>query len=567
MFIELKKHVAEILASALDIEAEEIEDMLEVPSNVTFGDLALPCFKLSKKLNASANKIARDITNRVAVRVKGDRYIEHIACIGAYVNFKFNWKRVGKKIIKRILDEGARYGSSKEGAGKTIVIDYSAPNIAKPMSVGHLRSTIIGDALKRIYSFLGYTCIGDLHQGDWGTQFGKLICAYKLWGDEDRLKKDAIRHLLELYVRFHKEAENRPELEDEARAWFKRLEEGDKDAIKLWKLFSNLSLKEFDRIYRLLGVSFELKLGESFYNTHAKRIVKRLLDLGIAKYSENAVIIDLERYSLPPLVIQKSDETTLYSTRDLATIEYREREFKPSKILYVVGLEQKLYFQQVFKVAELMGFNAKKYVHVDFGLITLPEGKLSTRKGRVIFLEDVINKGIELALKIIREKGIVKENEKEVAKKVAIGAIKYADLSQNRIKNITFSWSKMLNFEGNSGPYLQYTYARARSILRKGSMPTNFNTDLLQDKREIEIIKTLSLFPLIVKKAAKEYEPHHIANYVYKLAEAFNEFYQSVPVLRAESSVRDARLALVKATAIVIRNGLNLLGIEAIEQM
>jgi len=464
--------------------------------------------------------------------------------------------------LKQIIAEKSRYGSSNIGKGKKVIVEYSSPNIAKPMSVGHLRSTVIGQSIFNILDFLGYSCMSINHIGDWGTQFGKLLYAYKKWGSA-KLRKNPIEELFLLYQRFHKEAEKKPELEEEARKCFKRLEEGDKEFTMLWKSFTNSSLAEFNKIYKILGVRFDHITGESFYLTLAKDVIKEAGQKGVSKESKGAVIIEVN--NLSPLIIQKSDEATVYGTRDLACIKYRKKKFNPDKILYVVGSEQNMYFSQLFMAAEKLGYAKKEeLVHISFGLMSLKEGKISTRAGRVVFLEDVIDKTLELAGKIIREKGL-SANKRELARQVGIGVIKYNDISRDRIKDVVFDWDSMLSFDGDTAPYIQYTHARANSILLKGRVKAAgaFNAGLLKDEKEKHIIKLLMEFPRVVQDAARDYKPHYIANYVYDLANKFNEFYQSIPVLKAPSELRKARLALVIATKIVIANALSLLGIES----
>lgn len=563
---KFRNEVLSLINTKTKISKDKIESVLEIPPQPEMGELSLPCFKLAAELKKEPQRIADEI----AVEIEPSGLVKEIRIAGPYVNFYADWEKFAELIIKTILKEKERYGSSSEGKGKTIVIDYSSPNIAKSMSVGHLRSAVIGSSLYRIFEFLGYKCIGDNHLGDWGTQFGKLLCAYEKWGSEEKLKKNPIREMLNLYVKFHKEAEEKPELEEKARECFKKLEEGDKRYMKLWKWFWELSVGEFKKIYKRLGISFDFYLGESEYVKGSMELIKKLLKSGKARKSEGAVIIDLKKYNLPPLLIQKSDEATLYSTRDLATIEYRMKRFKPWKILYVVGAEQKLYFQQIFKAAELLGLcKESDCVHVDFGLMSLLEGKISTREGRVVFLNELIGKTIEKAEKIITKKNPKLGDRKKVAEIVGIGVIKYNDLSRDRVKNMVFDWKQALSFEGNTAPYIQYTYARTNSIFRKGKINKvpKFDASVLKDPKERILMKTLMGFPKAVSDAARDYKPHYIANYVYNLATQFNDFYETLSVLKAEPEQRNARLALVKAVQQVVKNALFLLGIEAPEKM
>ncbi len=548
---------------------------IEIPPEHVKAIFAVPCFKYAKEFRKSPQNIAEDAVSQI--KDAKSEIFDEIGAEGGYINFYVDWNVLACKLLKEIEECKDSYGSSNVGNGKKIIVDMSSPNIAKPMSVGHLRSTIIGDAIARIFSFLGYEVIKDNHLGDWGTQFGKLLYAYKTWGKKEEVEKGGVKALLELYVKFHREAESDPELEERAREEFAKLEKGDKENRKLWEWFVEISLNEFKRIYALLGVEFDLWLGESFYVGMCGDVINDALEKGIAKQDESgAVVVELEKYGLPNLVIRKSDESTLYSTRDLAAIKYRMSELNPYKILYVVGGEQKLYFQQVFKAAELLGYASHdKLVHVDFGLVRLPEGKMSTRKGRVIFLEDVIKEAIERAKKIILEKNPeIKGKELEnIAKKVGVAAIKFADLSQNRIKDVVFDWDKMISFEGDTGPYLQYTYVRAKSILEKAGgelceRARKLESVVLESEVEKNIVKRLLFFPEVIKEAAIHYEPHRIASYLIELAHDFNSFYQNIPVLKAESEdVLLSRLKLVEAVSIIIKTGLGLLGIEVMEKM
>ncbi len=551
---------------------------VEVPPEHIKAIFAVPCFKYAKALKKPPAEIARDVVEKISVSfADGLEFFERVEAEGPYINFYADWNAVASRLFHEILEKRDSYGKDDLGTGKRILIDMSSPNIAKPMSVGHLRSTIIGDSLARIFSFLGYEVIRDNHLGDWGTQFGKLLCAYKLWGKKDEIEREGVKALLDLYVRFHQEAEKNPELEEKAREEFSKLEKGDDENRKLWKWFIDISINEFKRIYQLLGVDFELWLGESFYIPMCDDVVRDALEKGIAEIDESgAVVVKLEKYGLPNLIIRKSDESTLYSTRDLATIRYRVEKFDPWKILYVVGSEQRLYFQQVFRVAELLGYAThERLVHVDFGLVRLPEGKMSTRKGRVVFLEDVINEAIERAKKIVVERNpeIQGKDLEEIARKVGIAAIKFADLSQNRVKEVVFEWDKMISFEGDTGPYLQYTYVRAKSIMEKAQQnevgkAAKLKNVILTEEVEKELVRKLLFFPAVVREASEHYEPHRIASQLLEVAHMFNSFYQNVPVLKAErEELRHSRLKLVESTSIIIKTGLELLGIEVMERM
>lgn len=456
------------------------------------------------------------------------------------------------------MKQEGNYGAGKRKK-RIVVVEYSSPNIAKPLTIGHLSTTIMGHALYNIYKFLGYKCISDNHIGDWGTQFGKLLYAYKKWGSKEAVEKNPIEELLSLYIRFHKEADGK--LEEEAREWFRRLEEGNKEAAALWKWFRAVSLKEFNKLYKVLGVRFDYTIGESFYIPLTKAVIEEALSKKIAKKEGDAVVVTFD--GMPSLLIQKSDETTLYQTRELATIKYQKKKFRFWKRLYVVGSEQRLYFRQVFRIAEMLGYiKSGECVHVDVGQISLPTGRISTRKGNVVFMEDVINKTIELAEKVLKEKN--PKLGRSVAEKVALGAIKYNNLSRDRIRDITFDWDQMLSFEGDTGPYLQYTYARANSIMRKAKKKMS-NKPVFGERIELALIKKLSQFPSIIEKSAEEYKPNHIANYLFDLATIFNEFYHSLHVIGSEKE--SSRLALVAAVMQIMENGLKLLGIGVLKEM
>jgi arginyl-tRNA synthetase len=538
------------------IGKEKIENIkIEIPPKNIKADLSIPCFQFGKE----GEKVARDLENFFN-SFENRNLIEKAEAIGPYLNIHINYKNFSEIVIKEILEMGKKYGSEKR-KNKIIIIDYSSPNIAKPMNVGHLRSTIIGQAIYNILKFLGYKCIGDNHLGDIGTQFGKLIAAYKKWGDKEKIEKEGIKELMNLYVKFHKESNE--ELEEEARIWSKRLEENDKEAKRLWKWFVKISKKEFDRIYKMLNIRFDLQLGESFYINKTKEVIEDCRKIGVE--SEGALIIKFD--DLPPLVVQRADKGSLYQTRDLATIKYRKERFDFYKCLYVVGSEQSLYFKQVFKAAEMLGYiKENECIHVNFGLMRLPEGKISTREGRVIFLEDLINKSIELAEGLIKDSEKLNEKEKkEIARKIGIGAIIFNDLKEDRVKDIIFDWNKALNLKGDSCPYVQYSAVRAKSILDSFSKKIEkFNIEELNED-EKNIIKKLSMFPKIVKISGENYKPHFIAQYLLELADIFNKFYERNRVIGSEKEIE--RVLLVKCFYVVIRNGLKLLNIEIPERM
>ncbi|NLZ38221.1 MAG: arginine--tRNA ligase [Firmicutes bacterium] len=560
-----RKEVVGLLKDLIEMDEHELAMDLETPPNPEMGDFAFPCFKLAKKRRQNPAAIAADL----AVKLPGSDYFERIEAKGPYLNFFCNRRLLAKTTVESILAQGKAYGQQEVGKGQTIVIDFSAPNIAKPFGVGHLRSTVIGNSLYRLYEALGYNCVGINHLGDWGTQFGKLIVAYLRWGDEQKLEKEPITYLYELYVRFHREAEKDPQLEDEARAWFKKLEDGDAQAKALWQRFRDLSLAEFKRIYKLLEVEFDSYQGESFYNEMLDEAIKLIEEKGLTSISEGALIVDLSEENLPPCLLRKQDGATLYATRDLCAAIYRQRQYNFAKMLYVVGADQSLHFQQLFAVLRKMGYQwAEDCVHVPFGLIYYKEGKMSTRRGTLVFLEDVLTKATELAKEIIREKNPGLKNKEDVARQVGIGAVIFGDLINDRIKNIEFDWDKVLDFTGETAPYVQYAHARICSILRKAdSWPASYDATLLTNEEEQHVIRLLARFSDVIIRAAQTYKPSLVARYVVDLAAAFNSFYHRCPVLQAEEASRNARLALIDAVRQVLVNGLYLLGINAPEEM
>jgi arginyl-tRNA synthetase len=552
-------------------------------------DLAVPLFKTAKELKRNPQELATELAGKIDL---ADTGLASAAPLKGYLNFRFDPAGFAAAVCADFGRAPDRYGSSDAGAGRAVVIDYSSPNIAKPFSVGHLRSTVIGQALKNILECLGYRVVGDNHLGDWGTQFGKLLCAFDRWGNEQELSANPTGHLLSLYVRFHEAAKTDPSLEPAARDWFRRLETGDPAARARWEQFVAFSRAEFGRIYELLGVRFDQQLGESFYSDRLEEIVRRALGSGVARHElppaptsgDEAVAADEKVVAIPldsagievPLILQKSDGTSLYATREIATAEYRIATWHPERILYVVGNEQQLYFRQFNAGMKLLGHDVP-CVHVNFGLIRLPGGRMSTREGRVILLEDVIKEAIARAEAVVRERDVSAEEKARIARIVGIGAIKYADLSQTRIKEVVFDWDKMLALDGDSAPYLQYAYTRTRSILRKASASLDDSTtgrldhslaSLLTTPEELSLLRSIARYPETIAAAAESYEPHRIANRVYRLARDFSAFYDKVPVLRAETpDLLRARLYLVEMTGSVIRHGLGLLGIETAERM
>jgi arginyl-tRNA synthetase len=558
--------IVQFLKGRLQHDAAELRRSIEVPPSIQLGDYAFPCFPLAKTLRKAPQAIASEL----ARTFQPTALIREAQATGPYINFFVDRVAYSQMGLAAIVEQDATYGRSEEGVGKTVVIDYSSPNIAKPFGVGHLRTTVIGHALYRIYTHLGYRVMRINHLGDWGTQFGKLIVAFKRWGSEAELASHPIQTLYELYVRFHTEVETQPEIEEEARVWFKRLEDGDPEARAIWQRFRDLSLQEFAHIYDRLGIGFDSQAGESFYEPYLEPTIERIRQAGLATVSDQALIVDLRPYNMPPCLLRKKDEATLYATRDLAAAIYRYETYTFAKMLYVVGSDQRLHFQQVFKVLELMGFPwAKDCVHVDFGLIKFNDEKMGTRRGNIIFLEDMLDRAVELAEQIVHEKNPTLANKREVAEAVGIGAVVFADLSTRRIKDINFEWEKVLTFEGETGPYVQYTHARACSVLRKANQPVRAEVDCmpLTPDEDFALVRLLVDYPAVLRRAAEHYEPFFVADYLLTLAEAFNKYYHNYRILTDDARLREARLLLVKAVQIILHSGLHMLGIKALEEM
>ena len=555
----LKEHIEELTL-------EEITALIEVPPNKDMGDFAFPCFKLAKVFRKAPNMIAAELSEKI--EAKG--VISNVTPLGGYINFFVNKSQLAETVIKDVLTKKEKYGHSNLGKDKTIVIDFSSPNIAKPFHIGHIRTTVIGNALYKIHDSQGYNTVRINHLGDYGTQFGKLIVAFKLWGNKEAVEANPIPELLKLYIQFHDEAERHPEMEDEARAWFTKLENGDKEAKELWQWFRDESLKEFARVYDLLDIEFDSYNGESFYSDKMDRVIDIIKDKGLLQESQGTNIVDLEEYNMPPALITKNDGSTLYMTRDLAAALYRKENYDFEKCIYVVGSQQSLHFQQLFKVLELVGFEwAKDMVHVPFGMVALEEGTMSTRKGRVVFLEDVLKQAIEKTKETMLTKNPNALNVDEIAKQVGVGAVVFQELSNSRIKDYTFSWSRTLSFEGETGPYVQYTHARCCAVLRKAEeeVTTDINYELLNDVDSAEVLKVIASFNKTILNAMRKNEPHIITRFVLDLAQAFNKFYHDNSILVEDAELRKARLALVCATRQALENGLKLLGMQAPERM
>lgn len=564
---DFKAAVANCLKSKIeDLSYDEILQLIEIPPNKDMGDYAFPCFKLAKVFRKAPNLIAGDIAE--SIEAEGD--ISKVVPMGGYVNFFVNKSQLAKTVINNVLTQKDDYGKSKIGEGKNIIVEFSSPNIAKPFHIGHIRTTVIGNAIYKLYDSQGYNTIRINHLGDYGTQFGKLIVAFKKWGDKEIVEKNPIKELLALYVKFHEVAKEQPELEEEARAWFVKLENEDEEAKELWTWFRNESLKEFDKVYKLMDIEFDSFAGESFYTDKMDAVIKELEDKHLLKESRGAKIVDLEEYGMPPALIQKNDGSTLYMTRDLAAAIYRKNTYNFDKCIYVVASQQNLHFQQWFKVIELMGYDwYDKLEHVNFGMVSLEDGTLSTRNGRVVFLEDVLNQAIQKTREIIESKNPDIESLDQTVKDVGVGAVIFQELSNSRIKDYVFSWDKTLSFDGETGPYVQYTHARCCSVLRKAGeeVTTDINYDLLSDEDSSEVLKLIGDFNKNILVALRKSEPHIITRFVLDLAQAFNKFYHDNPILVDDAELRKARLALVEATRQTIKNALALLGMHAPERM
>ena len=559
-----KELIASELAKVIDsLDQDAILNLLEQPKSSDLGDIAFPAFSLAKVERKAPQAIAADIAEKI-----DQSAFEKVVATGPYVNFFLDKSKISDQVIKSVIEAGADYGQQDEGHGQNITIDLSSPNIAKPFSVGHLRSTVIGDALSNIFRKMGYNTIKINHLGDWGKQFGLLMVAYKKWGSKEAVEANPIDELLKLYVRINAEIENDPELDEEGRKWFKKLEDGDPEATELWQWFRDESLVEFNRIYKLLGVEFDSLNGEAFYNDKMDEGVQILEDKGLLKESKGASIVELDDVNLPPAMIKKSDGATLYITRDIATAMYRARTYNFVKNIYAVGQEQSNHFRQLKAVLKKMGFDwSDDMVHVDFGLVTKNRQKLSTRKGNIILLEPTLQEAISRAKAQIEEKNPELENKEEVAHAVGVGAVKFYDLKTDRRNGYDFDLEAMVSFEGETGPYVQYAYARIQSILRKANFtPSTDATYSLSDPESWEIIKLLQDFSRVVKRAAENYDPYLIAKYAINLAQAFNKYYAHTRILD-ESPERESRLALSYSTAVVLKEALRLLGVDAPEKM
>ena len=568
--IDFKEEIAKKIAEVVQLDKNELMQYIEIPPNAELGDYAFPCFKLAKTLRKAPPMIATEIKKNIVIDGK---IIEKIDVVGGYLNIYINKETLIKTTLGEVASKKEEYGSSNLGDGKNVVIEYSSPNIAKPFHIGHLRTTVIGGALYKIYKFLGYNVIGINYLGDWGMQFGKVLAGLNLWGNEYDFENNKIQSLLNIYVRFCKEEKNNSELTELARECFKKLEEKDEEALKKWEWIRNVSIENYNKTYSLLNIHFDEYRGEAYYNDKMEAVVKELNAKGLLKDSQGAKIVDLEEYNMPPCIIITSAGTTIYATRDITAFIDRVKSFDFEKMIYVVGGEQKLHFEQFFKVLELMGYGdyVKKSIHVSFGLVVDKTGeKIGTRKGNSVFLEDILNESIEKVKVIINEKNPNLENKEEIARKVGVGAIIFNDLSNSRIKDEIFDWDTILNFQGETGPYMQYIYVRTKGLLEKaGYIPDFENIDCkyLNEKQAIEIVKLIYQFEATIKNAAEKNEPSIIARYLIDLAQAFSNFYNEYKVITENKELQDARLFITLAVGQVLKTGAELLGIEMPDKM
>lgn len=571
---DYKKLIAELLSQQIEeLDTADIEALIEIPQDKKMGDYAFPCFRLAKIFRKAPQMIAADIAEKIG----DEKVFQKVENVNAYVNMFISRGQYVRDVVAEAVAGGDDFGRSDLGEGKKVIVEYSSPNIAKPFHIGHIRSTVIGNSIYKIYDFLGYDTVRINHLGDYGTQFGKMICAYRHWGSREEVEKEPIKTLLSYYTKFHEEAEKDPSLDDEAREIFKNLENGEKEEMELWQWFREESLKEFTRVYDMLGISFDSYAGESFYSDKMPAVLDMLRDKGLLQESQGAQIVDLEEYDMTPALITKKDGSSLYITRDIAAALYRKETYDFYKNIYVVASQQNLHFKQWFKILELMGFDwFEDCVHVPFGLVSLEDGTMSTRKGRVVFLEDVLNSAVEKTREIIIEKGVATDNVDETAAIVGIGAVMFQELSNNRIKDYVFSWDKVLNFDGETGPYVQYTYARGASVLRKAGEEAvakamdpaaEIDTSYIESDAAYDLARLIYAFPQVIVEAAEKYEPSIVTRHIVDVAQAFNRFYHEEHIIVDNEDEKIAKLALLIAAKNTVKNGLGLLGIKAPEKM
>ncbi|MBQ8953946.1 MAG: arginine--tRNA ligase [Clostridia bacterium] len=569
--MDFKQSIANEIVSALktafddaSLTPDAIAQVIEIPPDTAMGDYAFPCFRLAKTLRKAPPLIADAL--KAAIDAP---FLKEVQSVKGYLNFYIDRATYAREVLAAISAQGENYGGSDAGAGRTVCIDYSSINIAKRFHIGHLSTTMIGNALKNMYEFYGYKTVGINHLGDWGTQFGKMVAAYKLWGNRDEIEKGGVDAMVGLYVRFNAEAEEKPELNDLGRAWFKKIEDGDEEALSIFNWFKEVTLADARRVYDILGVQFDSYAGESFYNDKMGRVIDELREKNLLVESDGAQVVDLSEWNMPPAIILRSDGATLYATRDLAAALYRKDTYDFAKCLYVVAYQQDLHFKQLFKVLELMGYDwAKNCEHIAFGMVSFEGESLSTRKGHVVYLDELLDKAVEKALAIIEEKSPDLENKEEVARQVGIGAVIFFDLYNSRIKDIDFWWDRALNFDGETGPYVQYTHARSCSVLRKaGTCDAEPDYDGLATPEAQDVIRLLEQFPGTVADAIDRNEPSLVTRYSVGLAQAFNKFYYENRILDDDMGVRAARLELTRDTKQVIATALRLIGIAAPERM
>jgi len=568
--LNFKNEIAKSIAKVTNLEVNELESYIEIPPNSDLGDYAFPCFKLAKSLRKAPPMIANEIKEKIKI---DENIIEKIEIVGGYLNIYINKETLVKNVLKEIAEKKEKYGASTIGEGKNVVIDYSAPNIAKPFHIGHLRSTVIGGALYKIYNHLGYNSVGINYLGDWGLQFGKVMAGYDMWKDEYDFTQNEIQSILKIYIRFNQEEKENPELTEKAREYFKRLENGEAKVVETWQWIRKISLENYEKTYKLLNSKFDSYNGESYYNDKMDAVVDELKEKNLLKPSEGAQVVNLEEYDMPPCIIITSAGTTIYATRDLASLKDRINKYDFEKAIYVVGNEQRLHFKQVFKVLELMGYEkyASRCEHIPFGLVVDKDGeKIGSRKGNSVFLEDILNEAIDKVRNIINEKNPELEDKEEIARKVGVGAIIFNDLSNSRIKDEIFDWDMLLNFQGETGPYMQYIYVRTNSLINKAGYTPNIKDikfKKLSEKEAIEVVKLLYSFNDILLNAADKNEPSILARYLINLAQAFSSFYNEYKIITEDKEVQDARLFLTYSVGNVLKIGAELLGMEMPNKM